>query len=320
MNCPNCGAALTPNAEFCSYCGKALNLTNPQIQPTQNQQNYRQPQQAQQSQQYRQQNQQAGQYQQAQQYQQNQQYRQDPRYQQYYAQQYYAGQQTAAPKTQSNNKMKLFIGIGAGAVAVIAVIIVLLIVLTVGNRKRVVDAPAQGYTAENEQSYVSPGSTNILGFFENRVYENEWADIRFELPDGWREQQGRDRIDPSSYMGRDSGYFRFMIAEQKYISFGIVPVSDFSSSYYSNENILISIVGDLTSSSYVTINNREWTDATIGGHQYFGVDGTFTNGKTGDVYATSVYIRRNAQYLIIITIQGESIEANDEIMKTIKAF
>lgn len=347
MNCPNCGQPLPQNTVFCLYCGKSLNQPSSQNRNIQSQRQYSQPQQP-----SRYNQPQYTQYQQYQQTAGNQQTRQTsyyaqpqyaqaqqpPRYQQsqsYYGQPQQSGygyQNAVQPKKKN---IGLIVGISVGLVAVIAAAAVLLFVVFNGSpdkadvdtaagnagngvlggyQKQTVSGPAVGYAENNDQSNVSPATTDAFGALSYGVYENEWADLRFKKPDGWTVSQ-------ENYTSKDrviSKSFFFKSGSTKRITFVVHSLQGDRLENDTTAEILMSRTERTRTSGNVI--QSDWTLATILGRQYCGIDMSLKNSETGETRFVSVYLRRTEQYIVEITIVAESSEEADQILQMISPY
>lgn len=291
--CPNCNNTVEDGAIFCDKCGTrfAVQNNNPVNYPQQpvNQPNYVQ----------------------------------QPQYSNYGANQQQFQNAPQTPPKKKNTGM--IIGIVA------AVLIVLAIIGSVAQKA----FQEQGYgdnndtgnngdyslnidddnnSSENSNSYQDPVKVEYTkGDFDGSVYTNEWADIKFALPDGFSNADAATYSAAESSTSECGAYF---ISDDTmsliYICYEKLP----SYPDYDEEEYL-----DILMESLESINEVDYTTpktyftANIGGYAYAKAECKFSNDY-GD-FSNTIYVRKLDNYIILISAAGVNPEANAALVNNI---
>ncbi len=160
-----------------------------------------------------------------------------------------------------------------------------------------------------EKIYYSKGT------FDGSVYINEWANIKFELPEGFSD------ADSATYNSAESLHTEcgmYFIADDTtgliYISFEKLPVFP----VYDEEEYLDVAMKSLQNSSGdgVTYKTPDtYTTANIGGYTYAKSECAFNNSN-GD-FANTFYVRKLDNYMIVISAVGVDFSSNDALVNCI---
>ena len=151
------------------------------------------------------------------------------------------------------------------------------------------------------------------GVFDGSVYVNKWADIKFELP------QGYSNADLATYNAAEDSNTEcgiyFWADDAKgviYICYEKLPAFP----VYNEEKYLDAVLKALQNMSDVTYEIPDaYTTANIAGHVYTKAECAFNNGN-GD-FANTFYVRKLDGYMIIILTVGASSSANDALVSCI---
>ena len=252
-----------------------------------------------------------------------------PQYAQYQQAQSYYGQPLQTGYGYQNavqpkkKKTGLIIGISVGLVVVIVAAVVLFFVffnggskisgVFGGNQKQIVSGPAEGFVRDNENA---AGTPDLNGTYADGVYTNQWADLRFDVPEGWEESNLSDMV-----VGQGSMRLFIDVSGKKYVGIGFASIQNLGLNGLSESEFLAKMIERSTYSAGTTdISKTEWTLATIGGHSYCGADLHLTDKLSGRSEVGSVYVRYIGQYCITIATSGETIEDADEVMQMIRAY
>ncbi len=275
--CKNCGSDVPAEARFCQVCGGSDFITDNQdsSQPT---------------------------------YVQNQ-YNQDSSYNQ-------SWQPPVPPNKPAKKKTGLFVGI------VVAILIVLAGIGMVAEKV----FQKQGYSGNsgNNSSYNNNVNDNSSddrpdklyyskGNFDGSVYINEWADIKFALPDGF------SNADQATYSAAETSNTEcgvYFIADDTmsliYICYEKLPTFPI----YDEEDYLDSAMKSLESVSGVAYKIPEtYSTATIGGYTYKKAECEFNNGN-GD-FSNIFYVRKLDNYMIYISAISVNSESNAALVSNI---
>lgn len=164
------------------------------------------------------------------------------------------------------------------------------------------------YTEEiTEKIYYSEGT------FDGSVYENKWADIKFEMPEGF---SNADLADYSSVENASTECGMYFIADDTmsliYICYEKLP----SSPVYDEEEYLDAAMKLLKNASGVTYTiPNTYSTTTIGGYTYTKADCGFNNGN-GD-FLNTFYVRKLDGYMICISAIGVNSASNDALVSNI---
>lgn len=158
-----------------------------------------------------------------------------------------------------------------------------------------------------EKLYYSKGT------FDGSVYVNKWADIKFELPQGYSD------ADLATYNAAENSNTEcgiYFMADDTmgmiYISFEKLPAFP----VYNEEKYLDAALEPLQNISGITYEIPDtYTTANIAGQTYTKAECAFNNGN-GD-FANTFYVRKLDGYMIVISTIGASSEANDALVSCI---
>ncbi len=290
--CKSCGANVPNDAKFCQVCGSSEFITNNRQEPITN--NPQVPNNL------------------------NNNEFQNGQAQEQYNNPAQANQAWQPPVPQNQPKKKktgLIIGIVAAAVIVLAVIGMV--------AEKVFQN--QGYgddTAKNK--YSTGGISNnsgsdskkvsySKGSFDGSVYTNKWADIQFELPEGFSD------ADLSHYSAAENSSTEcgmYFLSDDTlgliYICYEKLP----SASAYDEEEYLDSAMESLKSASGVTYKTPDtYFTANIAGYTYAKAECEFNNDY-GD-FANTFYVRKQDDYMIFICAAGVDSEYIDDLVSNI---
>lgn len=152
-----------------------------------------------------------------------------------------------------------------------------------------------------EKLYYSKGT------FDGSVYVNEWADIKFALPEGF---SNADSATYSSAENSNTECGMYFMADDKmgliYICYEKLPTFP----VYDEEEYLDSAMKSLKNISGITYNKipNTYSTATIGGYAYAKAECEFNNGN-GD-FCNTFYVRKLDNYMICISVISVNPESN----------
>ena len=158
-----------------------------------------------------------------------------------------------------------------------------------------------------EKLYYSKGT------FDGSVYVNKWADIKFELPQGYSNADlatyntaENSNTECGMYFMADDTMGLIYICYEKLPSFPV----------YDEEKYLDSAMKSLQNVSGVTYEiPNTYTTANIGGYAYAKAECTFNNSN-GD-FANTFYVRKLDDYMIVISAIGANPSSNDALVNYI---
>lgn len=158
-----------------------------------------------------------------------------------------------------------------------------------------------------EKLYYSKGT------FDGSVYTNTWADIKFELPEGF------SNADLATYNAIENSNTEcgiYFMADDTmgllYICYEKLPTFP----TYDEEKYLNSAMKSLQNVSGITYEiPNTYTAATIGGYTYAKAECEFNN-KNGD-FANTFYVRKLDNYMIVISAIGVNFGFNDALVNRI---
>lgn len=156
----------------------------------------------------------------------------------------------------------------------------------------------------SEKLYYSKGT------FDGSVYVNNWADIKFELPQGYSNADlatynaaEDSNTECGIYFWADDAMGMIYICYEKLPAFPV----------YNEGKYLDAALKALQNISGVTYKIPDtYTTANIAGQTYTKAECAFNNGN-GD-FANTFYVRKLDGYMIVISAIGASSEANDALV------
>lgn len=156
----------------------------------------------------------------------------------------------------------------------------------------------------SEKLYYSKGT------FDGSIYENKWADIKFELPEGYSNADldlynaaEDSNTECGMYFMADDTMGMICICYEKLPSFPV----------YDEEKYLDLAMKSLENLSGITYEIPDtYTTANIGGYAYAKAECAFNNGY-GD-FANTFYVRKLDDYMIIISAAGVNSGSNDALV------
>ena len=180
------------------------------------------------------------------------------------------------------------------------------------------------FSDDNDNSFVEDNDDNSIAskveytkgsISEDGVYTNEWADIKFVMPDGF------SNADSSTYSAAensttDCGMY-FMADDTMsliYICYEKLP----SFPKYDEESYLDSAMNSIetqTPSGITYTTTDRYTTHTIAGYAYAKAECNLKNGY-GD-FAHSFYVRKQGDYMIAISAISSSHASNDDLVSKI---
>ena len=229
--------------------------------------------------------------------------------------------QTWQPPVPQNQPKKKKTGL---IVAIIAIVLIVLAGIGMAAEKMFQE---QGYgdNTGNNGDYSYNGGTNnnseetpeklyySKGTFDGSVYINKWADIKFELPEGF------SNADLATYNAAENSSTEcgmYFMADDTmgliYICYEKLPTFP----TYDEEKYLDSAMKSLQNVSGVTYEiPNTYTTANIGGYAYAKAECAFNNGN-GD-FANTFYVRKLDNYMIVISAIGVNSDSNDALVNYI---
>ncbi len=160
---------------------------------------------------------------------------------------------------------------------------------------------------ESEKKYYTKGT------FDGSIYTNDWADIKFVLPEGFSDA---DLATYSAAENSNTECGMYFIADDTmsliYISYEKLPTFP----VYDEEEYLDAAMKSLQNVSGVTYKTPDtYTKATISGYDYTKAVCEFNNGN-GD-FCNTFYVRKLDKYMICIGAIGVTDESNDALVGNI---
>lgn len=151
------------------------------------------------------------------------------------------------------------------------------------------------------------------GTFDGSVYINNWADIKFVLPEGFVNADS-DIYAASENETTECGVY--FISEESmsfiYISYEKLP----SFPVYNENEYLDAAMNNLKSITEITYKVPDsYSAAEIAGHSYTKAECEFNNGYSD--FAYTIYVRKLDNYIICISSVSINAESNDALVKNI---
>lgn len=152
------------------------------------------------------------------------------------------------------------------------------------------------------------------GTFDGSVYTNEWADIKFALPNGFSNADADTYSSAENSTTECGAYFRaddtmslIYIIYEKLPTFPV----------YDEEAYLDSAMKSLKSLTNITYHTPDtYSDAEIGGYSYVKAECELNNGY-GD-FTNTIYVRKLDNYIVLVSAIGINAESNDALVSNIK--
>ena len=169
-------------------------------------------------------------------------------------------------------------------------------------------------SSDDSSSYDEPEKVYYTkGTFDGTVYVNEWADIKFTLPEGF------SNADSATYSAAENSNTEcgaYFVADDTmsliYISYEKLPTLPI----YDEEEYLDAAMKSLKSISGITYQTPDtYSTATIGGYAYAKAECEFNNGN-GD-FSNTIYVRKIDGYMVFISAVGINPESNDALVSNI---
>lgn len=169
-------------------------------------------------------------------------------------------------------------------------------------------------SSDDSSSYDEPVKLYYTkGAFDGAVYVNEWADIKFALPEGF------SNADSATYSAAENSTTEcgaYFIADDAmsliYISYEKLPTFP----VYDEEEYLDVAMKSLKALSGITYQiPNTYSTTTIGGYAYTKAECEFNNGN-GD-FSNTIYVRKLDGYIICISAVGINSESNDALVNNI---
>ena len=151
------------------------------------------------------------------------------------------------------------------------------------------------------------------GSFNGSVYTNEWADIKFALPEGFSNADANTYAAAESSTTECGAYF---VSDDTmslvYICFEKLPAFPI----YDEEEYLDAVMQSLESITEVDYTtSKTYFTSTIAGYAYAKAECEFTN-EYGD-FANTIYVRKLDNYMIFISAAGVDSESNAALVNNI---
>ena len=170
-----------------------------------------------------------------------------------------------------------------------------------------------GNNSSSNNDDIAEAIKYTKGSFDGTTYINDWADIRFALPEGFSD------ADSATYMAAENSNTEcgmYFMADDTmgliYICYEKLP----SFPVYDEEKYLDSAMKSLQNVSGVTYKIPDtYSTASIGGYAYAKAECEFNNGN-GD-FANTFYVRKLDNYMIVISAIGVNSGYNDALVANI---
>lgn len=184
------------------------------------------------------------------------------------------------------------------------------------------------WSAEDENtgyqgsSYSNTGSESgaksdvdyTKGSFDGVTYTNEWADIKFQLPEGFTDA---DSTVYSAAENANTDCGLYVISNDTmslmYVAFEKLPVF----SNYNEEKYLDACMENLKKQAQPKYETTDqYTTKNVAGYTYTVAECSFSNAN-GE-FAQSIYVRKLDDKIIFVSAAGVSHEKNDALIATIE--
>lgn len=159
----------------------------------------------------------------------------------------------------------------------------------------------------SEKLYYSKGT------FDGSVYVNKWADIKFELPEGY---SNADLAAYNAVENSNTECGMYFMADDRmsliYICYEKLP----SFPVYDEEKYLDSLMKSLQNVSGVTVEIPDsYTTMYINGYSYAKAECAFNNGNGN--FMNTFYVRKIDDYMVGISVIGVNPSSNDALVSCI---
>ena len=180
---------------------------------------------------------------------------------------------------------------------------------------------AAGIGALAQEFLRNTGSSSDVpytkGDFDGSVYTNEWADIRYELPEGYNDADSYYYSSAESE-NVDCGLYTFSedLTSFMYISFEKLPTS-----LYDEEDYLDSALKVLEETSGESLDvdySDDYEPYTIAGYEYLKASGEIDNGISTRSFG--FFVRKIDGYMVLISACDATDFDVDEIVDDITTF
>lgn len=175
-----------------------------------------------------------------------------------------------------------------------------------GKVSSIIDSSSDSKVNSSKAEYTK-------GTFDGTVYKNTWADIEFELPEGFSDGDS-SLYSASENSVTDCGLY-FMADDTMsliYICYEKLPTTP----VYDEEAYLDAVMKNfdsLTALEYQTTDT--YSTAKIGGYKYLKAECEVNNGIAD--FSNTVYVRKLDGYMICISVIGADHEANADLVSNI---
>lgn len=153
------------------------------------------------------------------------------------------------------------------------------------------------------------------GTFDGTVYENEWADIKIKLPEGFHNS------DPDSFLSSNDPDVEcglFFIANDSTSLFSICfeKLSSYSSIDTAEEYLEVALDNFESDPNYTYIISNAHSTVYLAGYEYVRGECQMNNGNNDVV--TTIYIRKIDDYIVFITVNSIKGECdNDKLIRDV---
>lgn len=224
--------------------------------------------------------------------------------------------------TQQNPPKKKKTGLIIGIVA--AVVVVWLVTgFFVGKAVRKIIAGNEGElfgdhfgTSTNDDGNIEMPDVDVekavysKGALNGSVYTNKWADIQFEIPEGYLNADA-DTYAMSENETTECGLYIYANDNSSimYIQYEKLPTYP----SYDEADYLDAVVLNLETEAAYQLSGT-YAQISLGGYRYLKADCNFTNDYGNFVH--TLYARKIGNYMALISVMGVSAETNDALLGT----
>ena len=231
---------------------------------------------------------------------------------------------TQPPHPPKKKNTGLIVGIVIGVVAAVVIGIVVLAIIGYNVQKKEAEttaAPAAAATTKASDGFDAASPTTnpytvpfdgsyTKGAFDGTEYVNPWANLRIPLPSGWKEDDAAEYADWESEEIVDCGFTCTAPDGDNLVVLFIHSETDATADDYRDAHDKSIKEGEIPLK-----NDPAHSRATIAGKEYLGSDYVFA--KDGEEFAESMYVRLIDDTFVVILIFGDTVDENDDLMKTI---
>lgn len=158
------------------------------------------------------------------------------------------------------------------------------------------------------------GGNYTRGTLENGVYVNSWADIRFAVPDGFKQGddeqyaqvEAEENTECGLYLTNQDGSQTLFIGFQKL------------SARVSAENYMQKVAQNLKGNAQITVKEPDsFVFTNLGGHEF--VKGVFRLTISGKTVYQSYFVREQDNCMIFVVSTSASVDKTDSLANLIRA-